>query len=116
MPNRRDFLKTVAGAAIAIQTAPAKRREVFIGKRRIKVVDIHGHFAAPEELDVIKNTNLARNVSNTGPLVLGPTRLQVLDQFGIDIQVLSHQGAWWYEADRDLARRIVAVQNERLAS
>jgi aminocarboxymuconate-semialdehyde decarboxylase len=116
MSNRRDFLKSIAGGAIAIQAAPARRREVFIGKRRIKVVDIHGHFAAPEELEVIKNTNLARNVSNTGPLVLAPARLQVLDQFGIDIQVLSHQGAWWYEADRDLARRIVAVQNERLAA
>jgi aminocarboxymuconate-semialdehyde decarboxylase len=29
--------------------------------------------------------------------------------------VLSHQGAWWYAADRDLASKIVKVQNEGLA-
>jgi aminocarboxymuconate-semialdehyde decarboxylase len=116
MPNRRDFLRSVAGAAISLQAVPAKRREVFIGKRRVKVVDIHGHFVAPEELDVVKGTNLTRFVSNNGPLVLGPTRLQEMDQHGIDVQVLSHQGGWWYEADRDLARQIIKVQNERLAA
>lgn len=116
MPSRRDFVKGIAGATLSLQAVPAKRREVLIGKRRVKVVDIHGHFAAPEELDIIKNTNLARNVSSTGPLVLGPARLQFMDQQGIDVQVLSHQGAWWYEADQTLARQIIKVQNERLAA
>jgi aminocarboxymuconate-semialdehyde decarboxylase len=111
MSNRRDFLKSVAAAAFL-------QRQVFVGKKRVKVVDIHGHFVAPEELDVIKNTNLARNITTNlnGPLVLGPGRLQVLDQLGIDIQVLSHQGGWWYEADRDLARQIIKTQNEHLAA
>jgi len=116
MPNRRDFLKGLVGATVSLQAVPAKRREVSIGKRRVKIVDVHGHFAAPEELDVIKNTNLARFVSSNGPLVLGPARLQFMDQQGIDVQVLSHQGGWWYEADRDLASRIIKVQNERLAA
>jgi aminocarboxymuconate-semialdehyde decarboxylase len=111
MSNRRDFLKSVAAAAFL-------QRQVFVGKKRVKVVDIHGHFVAPEELDVVKNTNLARNITTNlnGPLVLGPGRLQVLDQLGIDIQVLSHQGGWWYEADRDLARQIIKTQNEHLAA
>src|SRR2546425_5765815 len=131
MPNRRDFFKTVARATagtlvmgrgfvnaglVSPQAIPAKRREVFIGKRRVKVVDIHGHFVAPEELEVVKGTDLARNVNNNGPLVLGPARLQFLDQQGIDVQVLSHQGGWWYTADQDLARQIIKVQNERLAA
>src|SRR5262245_3993350 len=117
MPSRRDFLKSFAAAAVSLQAVANKRREVFIGKRRVKVVDIHGHFVAPEELDVVKNTNLARNISNNlnGPLILGPQRLQFMDQQEIDIQVLSHQGGWWYEADRDLARQIIKVQNEKLA-
>jgi aminocarboxymuconate-semialdehyde decarboxylase len=42
--------------------------------------------------------------------------LEDLDQRGIDVQALSHQGAWWYETDRDLARRLVRVQNEKLAA
>jgi aminocarboxymuconate-semialdehyde decarboxylase len=110
-------LRGVVGAALSLQTAAPKRREVVVGKRRVKVVDIHGHFVAPEELDVVKNTKLAPNISNNlnGPLVLGPARLQFMDQQGIDIQALSHQGAWWYEADRELARQIIRVQNEQLA-
>jgi aminocarboxymuconate-semialdehyde decarboxylase len=117
MSSRRDFLKGVIAAGLSFQAAPARRREVFVGKRRVKVVDIHGHFVAPEELDLVKNTKLAPNISNNinGPLVLGPARLQFMDQQGIDIQVLSHQGAWWYETDRDLARQVIKVQNEQLA-
>ena len=64
MPNRRDFLKSVAGATFSLQAAPPKRREVSIGKRRVKVVDVHGHFVAPEELDVIK-TPIWRGISAT---------------------------------------------------
>src|SRR3989454_1723612 len=120
MTNRRDFLRTVAGATagafvLPFQGAPAKRREVSIGGRRIKTVDVHGHFVIPEELDVVKGTNLARNVNQNGPLVLGPGRLDYLDKSGIDVQVLSHQGAWWYETDRDVAQRLIKVQNEKLA-
>src|SRR5215510_3435741 len=104
MTNRRDFLKSVAGATLSLQATPAKRREVLIGKRRAKVVDIHGHLVAPEALDVVKNTNMAWNVTSNlnWPLILGPGRVDVLNQFGIDIQVLSHQGRSWYEADREL--------------
>jgi aminocarboxymuconate-semialdehyde decarboxylase len=100
------------------QTAAIKRREVLIGKKRIKVVDVHGHFVIPEELDLIKDTNLAGNIKNNlnGPLVLGPARIQDLDERGIDVQALSHQGAWWYTIDRDLSRQLVRVQNERLAA
>jgi aminocarboxymuconate-semialdehyde decarboxylase len=38
-----------------------------------------------------------------------------MDQQGVDVQALSINGYWWYEADRDLARRIVGAQNEGLA-
>jgi aminocarboxymuconate-semialdehyde decarboxylase len=116
-PNRRDFLKTAASLAAAV-FVPAQRRQVSIGNRRIKVIDVHGHFIAPEELDVIKDTNLASNISTqlNGPLVLGTDRLRTLDDRGIDVQVLSHQGGWWYKTDRDLARRLIKVQNERLAA
>ena len=133
MPNRRDFFRTIAGAtaglfaaggevfdaeAGTLQAGSARRREVSIGGRRIKVVDVHGHFIEPSELDVIKDTNLAANISSqlNGQLVLGAGRLRALDEQGIDVQVLSHQGGWWYGADRELARRIVTVQNEKLAA
>jgi aminocarboxymuconate-semialdehyde decarboxylase len=122
MPNRRDFVRTFAGASAAVLASRGRafgqaRREVSIGGRRIKVVDIHGHFIEPTELEVVRDTNLAGNISNNlnGPLVLGPARIRLMDDWGIDVQALSHQGGWWYGADRDLARRIVTIQNEKLA-
>ena len=129
MTNRRNFLRTAAGAGAAVlagridfasaQTpaASAKRREVFVGRKRVKVVDIHGHFLIPDEIAVVKDTPLAANVTNTfnGTLLLGPQRIKALDDFGIDVQVLSHQGGWWYGLGRDAARQLITIQNEKLA-
>jgi aminocarboxymuconate-semialdehyde decarboxylase len=129
MTNRRTFLRTAAGAGAALlagrlnlahgqaPAATARRREVFVGRKRVKVVDVHGHFVEPSELDVIKDTNLAGNIRNNanGPLVLGPQRIRAIDEQGIDVQVLSHQGGWWYGANRDLARQLITIQNEKLA-
>jgi aminocarboxymuconate-semialdehyde decarboxylase len=119
MPNRRDFCKTAAAAMAGMffQGPVPARRQVSVGNRRIKVIDVHGHFIIPEEMDAVRGTDLERNISSNlnGPLVMGQQRLRVMDEQGIDIQVLSHQGAWWYAAEPDLARRIVKIQNEKLA-
>jgi aminocarboxymuconate-semialdehyde decarboxylase len=129
MPNRRTFFKALASATAGLavtrrgfangrvlQSAPARRREVFVGTRRVKVVDLHCHCVVTEVAEVVKDTNLAANTRNqAGPNVLGPARLQLMDQQGLDIQALSINGYWWYAADRELARRIVQVQNEGLA-
>lgn len=132
MPNRRAFFKTVAGAAAGLlltdrrsagagvarfQTSPAKRREVFVGSRRVKVVDVHCHCVIPEAAEVVKGTPLADTArGGGGGNILGPQRLELMDRQGVDIQALSINAYWWYGADRDLARRIVQVQNERLAA
>src|ERR1043165_4874914 len=60
-------------------------------------------------------TPRARQVNQNGPLSMGEQRLRVIDEQGIDVQVLSHQGAWWYGLDRDVAAKLVKVQNEGLA-
>jgi aminocarboxymuconate-semialdehyde decarboxylase len=132
MPNRRDFLKTVAGATAGMfvagrrlagaglqapQATPVKRREVFVGGRRVKVVDVHAHCVIPEVRDLVKDTKLASRVSNLvrGSNVMGPERLRTLDEKGIDVQVLSINGFWFYAAERDLAGQIVKLHNEKLA-
>ena len=71
MPNRREFLKNVAGAGAAtagvfiggrglveagfhspqIGVAPGKRRELSIAGRRVKTVDAHAHCFVPEVWD-----------------------------------------------------------------
>ena len=130
--NRRDFLKTVAGATTgmlltgntfaesALQggpTVPGKRREVFIGGRRVKVVDVHAHCLIPEVWDMVKDTKLA-SIAGAEPrqlLRMGPDRVQWLDDHGIDVQLLSINPFWYYGADRELAERIVRLQDQKVA-
>ena len=129
MPNRRDFLRTIAAGAAgacvmhrgstdavaaAFQPRPA-RREVMVGGRRVRVIDLHAHGIIPVE-DIIKGTPLAGMGGGAGTNLLSPERLQVMDQQGVDVQALSVNGYWWYAADRDLAGRIVRAQNEGLAT
>jgi aminocarboxymuconate-semialdehyde decarboxylase len=123
LANRRNFLKAVAAgaagvwaggaSAMAAQPAPV-RRQVTIGGRPIRVVDIHAHCIVPVE-DIVKGTPLAGSGGGTGNNILGPERLRIMDEQGVDVQALTINGYWWYAADRDLARQIVRAQNEGLA-
>jgi aminocarboxymuconate-semialdehyde decarboxylase len=47
--------------------------------------------------------------------VLGPERLKIMDEQGVDVQALTINNFWWYAADVELARAIVREQNEGLA-
>src|SRR5262245_10021879 len=125
MTNRRHFLKSVAGAAAGAATfgvgfAPLgaqARRQVSVGGRRIKVIDIHCH-GAIDVTEVVKGTPLA-NAARVGNQVLGPQRLQLMDQQGVDVQALTINGFWWYAAeDRELAGRKIgrASCRERVES
>jgi len=136
MRDRRDFLKTVAGATTgmlltgsafaeaalqggpAAPGAPVKRREVSVAGRRVKVVDVHAHCVIPEVLDVVKDTPLASSAGPRarGPNLMGPDRIRSIDQLGVDVQVLSINGYWFYGAtDRELAAKIVRLHDEKLA-
>jgi len=85
----------------------------MVGGRRVRVIDGHAHCVIPVE-EIVKGTALAKMGSGAGNNILGPQRLQIMDQQGVDVQALSINGYWWYAADRDLARRIVRAQNEGL--
>jgi aminocarboxymuconate-semialdehyde decarboxylase len=128
MPNRRAFLRTVVGGAtgmyvmsragtgtaVIANQSQSPRREVMVAGRRVKVIDVHAHCVIPVS-DIVKGTPLANMGGGGGNNILGPQRLQIMDRQGVDVQVLSINGYWWYAADRDLARQIVRAQNEGLA-
>src|SRR5947209_20039988 len=125
MPNRRDFLKNVAGATAAaagfalpqIGVAPGKRRELFIAGRRVKTVDAHAHCFVPEVWDLVKDTPLATQAKGnlTGNIALGnPQRLIDMDAQGVDYQAIN-VNAWGYSADRALAKDLIKLQNEKIA-
>jgi aminocarboxymuconate-semialdehyde decarboxylase len=135
MPNRRELLMNVAGAAAgvviggrgftdaalgAFQAAPPARRRASIGGRRVTVIDIHAHTFVPEVWDLVKDTPLAATAKNNlmGAIALGPgtaTRLQYMDKEGIDYQAIN-VNAWGYSADRALARDLIQLQNEKIAA
>ncbi len=135
MPNRREFLRNVAGASagmlllgrgasyaegsLAQSGGAAKRREVMVGKRRVKTVDVHCHVSVPEAAALLKGTALEKHpggaIGSYDDLGLGPARLQEMDKEGIDVQAVSIN-AFWYSANRDLATRLIDLQNEKLAA
>src|ERR1700692_3265620 len=113
MPNRRDFIKGVAGATaglwganrafigdasaqrrgtgggqgqVGASDAPFAHRDVRVGGKRVKVIDVHAHATIPEVADVVKGTPLERYAQ--GGRALGPDRIRELDKRGIDIQAL----------------------------
>src|SRR5579863_9277804 len=121
MSNRREFFKEAAGAAAGIvftgcgllnaapqsATGVPRRRQVVVGGRRVKTIDIHAHCAVPEAAQLM-NRNVA---GQDAPL---ENRLKAMDAEGIDMEALSIN-AFWYSADRDVATQLVKIQNEKLA-
>jgi aminocarboxymuconate-semialdehyde decarboxylase len=119
MANRRQFLRAT-GAALSVaafgvhaQPTPA-RKEIRIGDRRVKVVDVHAHCVFPEVTQRLPAAKAPRVAPPT--LVLGPDRFKSMDERGIDVQVLSVNTYWWYTADRELAKQIVAIHDEGLSA
>ena len=120
--GRRDFFKTVAGAAAGMYVvargggsgaqAQAARREVMIGGRRVRVVDVHAHCEMPLG-DVVRGTPFENRAERATRL---EGRVPLMDEQGVDVAALTINGFWWYETmDRGLARAICTTQNEGLA-
>ena len=88
----------------------ARRREVMIGGRRVRTVDIHAHCEVPEAHAVVGRRMESRD------LLMSDTsgRLAAMDAQGIDMEVLSIN-PWWYATERDAAAEIIRIQNEALA-
>lgn len=90
--------------------ARARRREVVVSGRRVKVVDVHAHCAVPEAMA------LAGRSREMPALLMAQKadRLTAMDAQGIDVEALSIN-PFWYGAERDLAAEVIRVQNEALA-
>lgn len=139
MPNRREFLKDCASAMMGIMFVncglanaassfhlaggKAKRRVVVVAGRRVKTIDVHGHCFVPEIWELIKDFKEAQPLKQFVEGPLSPklnvntleSRLQQMDEWGIDMQAVSIPPEYNYWADRDLACRIVQIQNHKIA-
>ena len=135
MSDRRTFLKRAAGASAGLcfcgcpwapmagAAEPAgkgTRRQVVVGGRRIRTVDIHAHVNIINVLETFKEyrTQLDNPTAGTEAewsMETPAARLAQMDEQGIDIQAVGIN-PFWYRADQDLARRIVQMQNEKIAA
>jgi aminocarboxymuconate-semialdehyde decarboxylase len=88
----------------------ARRREVVVNGKRVKTVDVHAHCAVPEAMAL-----MGKKVEAEGLLQSRMSdRLRAMDEQGIDVEALSIN-PYWYEADRDVAKKLIQIQNEKLA-
>jgi len=123
MTNRRDFLMGVSNTTAGLVAisyglnafAQPARREIFIGGQRARTVDIHAHCVAPAVAGILGGTEF-ENIGFPQWQALGPDRLDVMNERGIDYQALSMNRYWWYAANEDLARRVVRLHDEALAT
>ncbi|TMQ27289.1 MAG: amidohydrolase [Candidatus Rokuibacteriota bacterium] len=135
--TRREFIEDTAGALAGVAfvgcdvlsatpayaqapsagPAPARRREILVGGRRVKTIDVHAHCAVPEAM-ALMGLKLGQPGSQSPPLLHMATRaadrLRAMDEQGVDVEALSIN-PYWYKADRDVASRLITLQNEKLA-
>lgn len=143
MTNRRDFLKgaAAAGAGITFTTCELMSgsalaqthgrdpsttvsdtpRPVMVNGKRMLTIDIHCHTQVDAVGPLIAGREELGGRDPFGPNPLTRTtdvnaRIADMDETGIDIQALSISvGQYYHWAERDLADRIVRIQNEKLA-
>ncbi|HSF05698.1 MAG TPA: amidohydrolase family protein [Methylomirabilota bacterium] len=98
------------GGSDAHTETRVRRREVVVNGRRVKTIDVHAHCAVPEAMAL-----LARKLQPESLLMSrAADRLRAMDEQGIDVEALSIN-PYWYTADRDVARELIRLQNEKLA-
>lgn len=81
----------------------------MVGGRRVKTIDIHAHVVIPEATAL-----MGVKTRPNDPSVMGPERFERMDEWGTDMQALSIN-ANWYSVERDVAEKMIALQNQKLA-
>jgi predicted TIM-barrel fold metal-dependent hydrolase len=131
MTTRRNFLKggTAAAAGLVfcscgmLQSAHAQQPErqkipVMVNGKRVKTIDVHAHCHFHEAGALLGDAGTAAQVSPVRGaeevFIDMNQRLAAMDSQAVDMEVLS-MNPFWYDRDRDLAGKIVKLQNEKLA-
>jgi aminocarboxymuconate-semialdehyde decarboxylase len=111
-PAVRGAARASAAARGPRLRAASRRREVVVGGRRVKTIDVHAHCVIPEAYALLG----LKVEDHRGPGIgeVGPRRIREMDAQGIDMEALSINPQW-YRAERDLAAQVIAIQNGRLA-
>ena len=122
MPTRNEYVKdaeliftgcSVTQAAPGQPAAGGQRRQVVVGGRRVKTIDVHCHCVIPETLAMMGKTPSANEMRGPGITEVGLRRIREMDEQGIDVEAISIN-PFWYTAARDVAEKLIKTQNEKL--
>jgi aminocarboxymuconate-semialdehyde decarboxylase len=131
LASRRNFLTGAASmagiifcgcgsprAAHASSTSPYTL-PVTVGGKTVKTVDVHSHCLFHETLDLVPGdaAGLVPPINGNGPHEIFMTvedRTKAMDASAVDMEIIS-VNPFWYGKDRDLAAKIVSINNEKLA-
>ena len=103
---------TATSAAPGAPQAGGQRRQVVVGGKRVKTIDVHAHCVIPAALELMG----LKLEDQRGPGLgeVGARRIAEMDAQGIDIEALSINPQW-YKLERDPAAEVIRIQNEALA-
>jgi len=130
MNTRRHFLTKAAATAgmvfcgcgwpgaVHAQPANPARLPVTVNGKRVKAIDVHSHCLFHEAFDLMgaDASTIVPPTIKGGPetWIVVDQRLKAMDDMAIDVEIISIN-PFWYAQDRDVAAKIVAIQNEKLA-
>ena len=96
----------------------AARRPVSVNGKRVKTIDVHSHCLFHDAVNLMGEERakaLVPPINNGEEAFLAiEQRLRAMDGQAVDMEVLSIN-PFWYGSDRDLAEKIVTIQNDKLA-
>ena len=127
MSTRRSFLGgSLAGGVMfcscgLLASRPAHSegmvRPVMLDGKRLRTIDVHAHCNFTEVIALLggDSSSMMFPVPGSAETFIDvPQRLAAMDSQGVDLEVLS-VNPFWYGKDRELAAKIVKLQNERMA-
>jgi aminocarboxymuconate-semialdehyde decarboxylase len=114
-----DFVFTSCSVTNATQPGPnaqagGQRRQVVVGGKRVKTIDVHAHCVIAEAMALLGKKVDEHERRGAGISEVGARRIREMDEQGIDVEALSIN-PFWYRAERDVAAEIIRIQNDRLA-
>ena len=104
----------VTSATNEAQSQPGggRRRQVIVGGKRVKTIDVHAHCVIPKALALMGKKLEDERGPNIGEV--GLLRIGEMDAQGIDVEAISINPSW-YHLERDLAAEVIKINNETLA-
>src|SRR5690349_1170331 len=129
MSTRRNFLKGGLATGVvfcscclldqAARAQQPRKLPVIVSGKRVKTIDVHAHCHIREagallgaEAQAIQVPTVVNGAQEA--FIEVDKRLAAMDAQAVDMEVLSIN-PFWYGRDRELAAKIVKIQNEKLA-